>query len=128
VREATSLMLEHLEAMERELGSLVGSLRAGAESKGSPVEAGRAAPDTEPEAPRAGAPAEPQPAEPAPEPEPEALAGKGDEEKARVIALEMALSGKSREEADGYLASAFSLDDRAKLLDEIYAKVGERGR
>jgi hypothetical protein len=37
----------------------------------------------------------------------------------------MALSGKSREEADSYLAGEFELDDRAKLLDQIYAKVGE---
>jgi cell division septum initiation protein DivIVA len=135
VREATSLMLEHLEAMESELETLVGGLRSTGESQRAPAAAGRAAPDADREvpavaeaAPPAPAPAGGQHAEPTSGADREAPvdpAGKGDEEKARVIALEMALSGKSREEADGYLAGEFTLDDRAKLLDEIYARVGE---
>jgi len=172
VREATSVMLEHLEAMESELESLVGGLREGGESRRSPVAAGSAPTGTEREPPARVAPAEAPPtaaarstddagpaadrtapARSATGSEHEAPADRdamgeavtgsereaqtdrtstgaagGDEEKARVIALEMALSGKSREEADGYLAGEFNLEDRAKLLDEIYAKIGENER
>jgi hypothetical protein len=50
-------------------------------------------------------------------------AGAGDAEGARLIALNMALNGQSREEADRYLAENFDLPDRARLLDEVYASV-----
>jgi hypothetical protein len=54
-----------------------------------------------------------------------APAGGGDEdvEGARLIALNMALNGTSREETDRYLAENFDLTDRAGLLDEVYASV-----
>jgi hypothetical protein len=48
----------------------------------------------------------------------------GDVEGARLIALNMALNGQSREETDRYLAENFDLADRAGLLDEVYASVG----
>jgi hypothetical protein len=35
----------------------------------------------------------------------------------------MALSGESREATDKYLADNYDLDDRAALLDEVYASV-----
>jgi hypothetical protein len=63
---------------------------------------------------------------PAPEPEPAAIAqtADGDDtESARLIALNMALNGESREETDKYLAENFELGDRAALLDEVYATV-----
>jgi len=79
---------------------------------------------------------EPEPvAEPEPEPEPAApaarqrgggsasRAGNGDVEGARLIALNMALNGQSREETDRYLADNFDLSDRQGLLDEVYASV-----
>ena len=78
------------------------------------------------------APPEPEPAPPEPEPEPAPPAGAdrparakgaGDAEGARLIALNMALNGQSREETDGYLEEHFELDDRAALLDEVYATV-----
>jgi hypothetical protein len=48
----------------------------------------------------------------------------GDEtEGARLIALNMALNGTSREETDRYLSENFSLSDRASLLDEVYSSV-----
>jgi DivIVA domain-containing protein len=51
-------------------------------------------------------------------------AGEGDDtEGARLIALNMALNGSSREETDRYLAENFSLSDRTSLLDEVYASV-----
>jgi hypothetical protein len=42
---------------------------------------------------------------------------------ARLIALNMALNGEPREQADRYLAERFELADRAKLLDEVYAAI-----
>jgi DivIVA domain-containing protein len=47
-----------------------------------------------------------------------------DVEGARLIALNMALSGQSRAETDQYLAENFSLRDRARLLDEVYESIG----
>lgn len=73
---------------------------------------------------------EPPPAEPAEaEPAPAAADASGgadadeDVEGARLIALNMALNGTSREETDRYLADNFDLSDRAALLDEVYASV-----
>jgi DivIVA domain-containing protein len=73
---------------------------------------------------------EPEPA--AEEPEPAApsrqrgggsRAGNGDVEGARLIALNMALNGQSREETDRYLADNFDLANREELLDEVYSSV-----
>ncbi len=47
----------------------------------------------------------------------------GDTEGARLVALNMALNGTSREETDRYLAENFDLTDRGGLLDEVYATV-----
>jgi DivIVA domain-containing protein len=44
-------------------------------------------------------------------------------EGARLIALNMALDGTSREETDRYLAENFKLSDRDGLLDEVYESV-----
>jgi hypothetical protein len=79
-------------------------------------------------------PAIPTPASPlAPAPEPVAAptpaivesapAGGGDLDGARLVALNMALNGESREQADRYLQENFQLADRAKLLDEVYAAI-----
>jgi cell division septum initiation protein DivIVA len=46
-----------------------------------------------------------------------------DVEGVRLIALNMALDGTSREETDRYLAENFNLSDRAALLDEVYESV-----
>ncbi len=46
-----------------------------------------------------------------------------DIEGARLIALNMALNGTSREQTDRYLTENFELSDRARLLDEVYASV-----
>jgi hypothetical protein len=47
----------------------------------------------------------------------------GDLDGARLIALNMALNGEPREQADQYLAENFELPDRGKLLDEVYAAI-----
>jgi hypothetical protein len=36
----------------------------------------------------------------------------------------MALNGTPRDETDRYLAENFELENRAGLLDEVYARVG----
>jgi hypothetical protein len=66
------------------------------------------------------------PPQPQREPEPVARAssGSGDVEGARLVALNMALNGQPREEADRYLAENFDLPDRSSLLDDVYAAVG----
>jgi DivIVA domain-containing protein len=138
VQEATQTMLQRVDAMESELGALIESLRTGtnrltadltlltgnmgelrgaatgdgaetAEAAPEPVSASSRQPESGTEAPAEG--------EPAPE-------GSDDSEGARLIALNMALNGTPREETDNYLAENFQLEDRAKLLDEVYARVG----
>ncbi len=153
VHEATSLMLQRVDAMESELGALVDSLRTGAnrvgadlylvsstmsdlyEAVGGPQESGPL-PGDPPEAVDVFAPEfEPEP-EPDPEPESAPATSRAqspskaaraeehdDVEGARLIALNMALNGQTREETDRYLANNFVLADRAGLLEEVYATV-----
>ncbi|MCZ4492787.1 MAG: hypothetical protein JWP53_1718 [Conexibacter sp.] len=67
-----------------------------------------------------------EPAEAPPEPAasvPPPAAGSADVEGARLVALNMALNGTSRDDTDRYLAENFDLPDRAGLLDEVYATV-----
>ena len=59
----------------------------------------------------------PQPAASAP-----SRGGSKSNEGARLIALNMALSGTPREETAEYLQREFDLDDE-QLLDEVYARV-----
>ncbi len=49
--------------------------------------------------------------------------GEADLDGARLIALNMALNGEPRAQADRYLAENFDLPDREKLLDEVYAAI-----
>ncbi len=48
----------------------------------------------------------------------------GDDEGARLIALNMALNGTSREDAERYLSTNFELADPGALLDDVYARLG----
>ena len=47
-----------------------------------------------------------------------------DDAGARLIALNMALSGSSREETARYLAENFTLADPEALLDDVFARAG----
>ena len=57
------------------------------------------------------------------EPAPVRSSNGGDDDGARLIALNMALNGTPREETDRYLAENFRLTDRRGLLDEVYSSV-----
>jgi hypothetical protein len=57
---------------------------------------------------------------PAPEPKRPTSIPEG----ARLVALNMALSGAPRDETDRYLRENYELDDPGPLLDDVYAKVG----
>jgi len=49
----------------------------------------------------------------------------GDEAGARLIALNMALSGTPREETAAYLAEHYELTDPEALLDDVYSRAGQ---
>ena len=74
--------------------------------------------DVKPAPERAATEVQPSEGEAAPEPAPVGNEG------ARVIALNMALSGSTRDETAAYLAENFELDDPEALLDEVYARAG----
>ena len=140
VHEATSVMLERVDAMEVELGNVLESLRAGANQLNGELTllagnmdelydaAGRAAaappPDAAPivedvaileevevEVVAADDDGDGEPVDPS------------DVDAARLVALNMALNGQSREQTDKYLKANFELSDRAALLEEVYESV-----
>jgi len=150
VSESAVAMQERIEAIDRELSALLDSLRSGATRLSADLtvmqaefadarQVAAAEPEAEPR-PEAGDEGDVELAqdaavelddEPAPEPEPKpvgsakpAPAADGDLEGARLIALNMALSGTSRDEVDSYLTENFDLANRAALLDEVYASLG----
>jgi len=134
VQRAAAGMLARLDELEGELNQLLDTLRRsgdqltdalatlqrrvgelGAAPPGEP-----AAPDAESRAAAAGA-AEPASAD-------QDAAGEavrslnGDEAGARLIALNMALSGSPREETARYLAAHYALADAEGLLDDVYSR------
>jgi DivIVA domain-containing protein len=135
VTAAADRLRERVEQMERDMTQLVVDLRAGAERLRGDLDELQAGTDElsdarGEESPQAAAPApEPQP-EPEPEPAPPAAPASGpapkngDSAAARIVALDMALSGKPREDTDHYLAENYDVPDRAALLDEVYAAAG----
>ena len=126
-----------LQARMDEIAAALGEAKMAVDAMAAETKALAAQP-SEPAAPEPAATEpepkpEPEPAEPEPEPEPEpaaaAPARKGDGggsagEGARLIALNMALSGTPREETARYLRENFDLDDEDGLLDDVYARVG----
>ncbi len=74
-----------------------------------------------PPPPQASPPPVPPP--PAPSAPEQPAAENGDLDGARLVALNMALNGDSREQADQYLAENYEVADRAKLLDEVFAAI-----
>jgi len=104
---AASGALERIETLRGELTALLDALRA------APAEE---PPDVEPPLAEHSPPVAELPVA-----EPTVPA---DEEGARLVALEMALSGAPRDEADHYLAEHYDIADRTALLDDVYAVAG----
>jgi DivIVA domain-containing protein len=122
VQDAAGGMLSRLDDLERELGTLLEALRQSGERLNEGLarlqrqagELGGAA---------AAAPGDSSPAD-------DAAVGNGapagdDEAGARLIALNMALSGTPREETARYLAEHFTLADPEALLDDVYERAGQ---
>jgi hypothetical protein len=90
-----------------------------------PAPAEQAAPvSAEPPAPVAAEQAAPEAAEPHALPPAAGKPANGDAAAARIVALDMALSGKPRAETERYLAENYAVPDREALLDEVYAAAG----
>lgn len=96
--------------------STPGSPESAAEPPLSPPEGAQPDVHPDPDAPASAPPAPPGDAS-------SLKGGNGDLDGARLIALNMALNGESRADADRYLAENFQLADRRKLIDEVYAAI-----
>ena len=136
VSEAAAALLGRVDALNADVTQLQGSmgeLRAVTAGSGEAAvveellaeeRAATATPEPEPVAEKEPTVEEKEPTVEEKEPTVDEPAASGDSEGARLIALNMALNGTSREETDRYLAEHFELDDREALLDEVYARVG----
>jgi hypothetical protein len=118
---ASAALHDRARAVEGELHALSLSLRAGAEEPSAPRAEER--PEPVPPASVSAAEGEREAAPIVPAAVGTGEQRRGDLDGARLVALNMALSGESREQADRRLADSFELADRAKLLDEVYAAV-----
>jgi DivIVA domain-containing protein len=129
VREAAGGMLSRLDDLERELGTLLEALRKSGERLGEGLaqlqrQAGDLGGAVAPPPDDAVAP--PPPADDVvPEPAGNGGPASDDEAGARLIALNMALSGSPREETARYLAEHFTLADPEALLDDVYERAGQ---
>jgi DivIVA domain-containing protein len=152
VAEVARGLLDRIEAMDRELATMLEGLRSGTqrvsadlsllqgsveEVRDTPPGPGSAGPAERGAATSAPLPApatvaEPEPergspAEPGPQPagEPDAEAAPGEHDGARMVALNMALNGVAREETERHLEQNFDVEDVARLLDDVYARAGQ---
>ena len=133
VEQATGGMLARLDELESELNTLLDALRRTGERLNDGLaqlqrEVGEFGGESEgtPSPPDAVAP--PPADEPAGDDElapPADAALNGDEAGARLIALNMALSGTPREETATYLAEHYDLADPEALLDDVYSRAGQ---
>jgi hypothetical protein len=113
-----------LDSIRTAVGSISADLEQ-LEERLSPAPSTEPEPAAEPELAAEPEPEpEPEPAPPQPARTPPAGDDHADVEGARLVALNMALDGASREEVDRYLREHFALSDREALLDDVYASVG----
>ena len=100
------------------------SIVAATPPEGDPL-AQLVAPAPPPAGPPSGASAAPPPPAAAAQaaPEPAANSACGDLDGARLVALNMAINGSSREETEAFLAENFDRVDRPKLIAEVYAAI-----
>jgi hypothetical protein len=126
-------MLEQLGSLQGELDGMLDALKRSGELLEQGLAQLRA--DVGMEQPAAAPAAPPEPPEPEPVPEPpvvtpapesdaSAVNGRPDEAGARLIALNMALTGTPREETERYLAEHYDLADAGALLDDVYRRAG----
>jgi DivIVA domain-containing protein len=111
LRGGAGRLVGDLEALSVEMGTLydAAAARTSEPASAAPAPEPVAAPAVEPRAPENGA-IEPPP--------------NGDDlDGARLVALNMALNGDSREATDRYLAENYDLPDRERLLDEVFAAI-----
>jgi DivIVA domain-containing protein len=124
VKDAADGMLSRLDDLERELGTLLEALRQSGERLNEGLArlqqeagdlGGAGAPDDEVVAP----------SDDLTEPSGNGGPASDDEAGARLIALNMALSGTPREETARYLAEHFTLADPEALLDDVYDRADQ---
>jgi DivIVA domain-containing protein len=118
VQAAADGMLAKLDALEGELSHLLDALRTGGERlvQGlAELQAEVAGDDVAP----------PPPVEIEDVVVAEPIVAPADEAGARLIALNMALSGSPREDTARYLADHFGLASADALLDDVYARAGQ---
>ena len=140
VEEAESLR-ERIAALGHAQGAGL-SERSEVDPQGPPTPAespAPPAPDVDPtpaEVPEPEVPDEAPPGpEPVPEPTPEpdhpddvppaADGSDNGDSGARLVAMNMALDGSSRDDVQQHLASKFGIEDASKLLDDVFARVGK---
>jgi DivIVA domain-containing protein len=133
LRAGAGRLAGDLGALERSMGELydTASARTPAATAPPPPVAAQPADGVPAPAPasqpRASVPIRKQqpgvPAAPAPPAAPQSPPSGGDVDGARLIALNMALNGQSREDAERYLAAHFESIDRLKLIDEVYTAI-----
>jgi hypothetical protein len=129
IAEAAQELLVRIDGYGRELDDIMAGVRAGAARLAAEVavldtEAGepeiRGAPPLTPSAVRL-----PEAEEPELEADEDGEGPDDDETGARMVALDMALSGTSREDTERYLAEHFGeVADPRQLLDDVYARAG----
>jgi hypothetical protein len=146
VAQVAAGLLERVGSMDGEVSALVETLRSGASrlaadlaavesGMGELYDASAGRGQMQAEAPglfeseleqAMSAPPPPPPPAPEPvaeEPAPTSSSTAADLDGARLIALNMALNGESRDDTERYLAENFQLPDRLKLVDEVYAAI-----
>jgi len=103
LRELTGELVERAEGTAHQLEALLDALRRTVAALQTGTVDGK---------PAAATPAEP------------AVVGRRDLSAARLVAIEMAVAGRTRDEVDGHLHDAFDVDDTRALLDDVFGAVG----
>jgi hypothetical protein len=111
LRELTGELVERAEDIARQLEALLAAL------KRTTAALETVSFDGEPVSPS------PSPSPPPPAAEPAAV-GSRDLSAARLVAIEMAVAGRTRDQVAEHLREAFHVDDTGALLDDVFGAVG----
>ncbi len=103
LRELTGELVERAEGTAHQLEALLDALRRTVAALQTGTVDGK---------PAAATPAEP------------AVVGRRDLSAARLVAIEMAVAGRTRDEVEDHLRDAFDVDDTRALLDDVFGAVG----